>query len=101
MLKRGHHRRNKHSCKVNLNFSKTGDKHPAWKGNAGKSAMHEWVIKHRGRASSHICEHCKKKKAQHWANKDHKYARKLDDYMALCAKCHKAYDKAFNPKVKT
>lgn len=98
ILKRGHHKRNKNSCKINLNWARTGDKHPAWKEDAGKSAMHEWVKKHRGRASDYTCVLCEKKPAQHWANKKHDYKRNLDDYMAVCAKCHKKWDKENNKK---
>ena len=28
----------------------------------------------------------------HWANIDHKYRRNLDDWIGLCAKCHRRYD---------
>lgn len=28
----------------------------------------------------------------HWANISRLYKRDLDDWMRLCAKCHKAYD---------
>ena len=64
----------------------------AWKGEqAGYHAKHGWIRRKLG--SPIKCEHCGSVKNLHWANKDHKYKRKLTDWIALCAKCHKAYDK--------
>jgi len=69
-----------------------------WKGdNCGKSGMHYWVVKKRGKASEHKCEHCGGQ-AKHWANKKHDYKRNLEDYMPLCASCHKKYDLKNNIK---
>jgi len=57
-------------------------------------AMHVWVKKHKGRPEKcSICGKLNKKRGQvHWANKDHKYARNLEDYVAMCPKCHKKWD---------
>ncbi|MFA5990482.1 MAG: hypothetical protein WC803_12875 [Sphingomonas sp.] len=70
-----------------------GEEHPGWKGdNAGKLAMHHWVINRKGKPS--LCEHCKKtdKKKYEWANVDHEYKRNLEDYIRLCTSCHRKYD---------
>jgi hypothetical protein len=70
-----------------------------FKGDAvGYSGIHDWVQYWRGYPTT--CEGCGKTglKGQkiHWANRDHKYSRVLDDYIRLCAKCHGEYDKKFN-----
>ena len=66
-----------------------------WKGeNVGYRGLHYWVIKHLGQPT--ICEYCGKDglkgKQIHWANKSHKYLRKLTDWLRLCASCHKSFD---------
>ena len=33
-----------------------------------------------------------------WANKSHKYLRKLSDWISLCSSCHKQYDYSFKRK---
>lgn len=72
-----------------------GEKNAMWKGDgAGYWAIHKWVVKKRGNPDT--CEHCGKsglsKNQIHWANKDHKYKRKLSDYIRLCQSCHRKYD---------
>jgi hypothetical protein len=44
------------------------------------------------------CEHCERedKKKYEWANIDHKYARKIEDYIRLCTSCHRLYDIKYN-----
>lgn len=89
-----------HSEKTKKRISKVlmgkyiGKKNPNWKGkNAGCQAMHSWIYKYRGKPK--ICEHCGKTTEEtrlHWANKDHKYRRNLNDYISLCVACHKKYD---------
>ena len=70
-------------------------KNPVWKGDKAKpQAMHRWVERRKGKARYHLCQHCGKVRAKHWANINHSYRRKLDDYAALCVKCHSTYDKA-------
>ncbi len=76
-----------------------GENNLRWKGDeVGYLALHDWVIRKLGQPDT--CEHCKKSglKARqiHWANTDHKYKRNLTDWLRLCAKCHKAYDKKNN-----
>jgi len=66
-----------------------------WKGDKVKyHGLHRWVPKHLGKPTK--CEHCKKDgltgKLIHWANKSGEYKRDLNDWLRLCAKCHKKYD---------
>jgi len=60
------------------------------------TAIHQWVVREKGNPSK--CEHCKTTEAKRfdWANTDHKYKRNLDDYIRLCVKCHRKYDKENN-----
>lgn len=67
-----------------------------WKGDeVGYLALHRWVQRYKGKPK--ICEHCGIVESNtykiHWANKSHKYFRDLNDWLRLCAKCHKKYDK--------
>lgn len=76
---------------------------PSWKGEKiGYSALHNWVEKKLGRPK--ICEHCGKdnfpKRYIHWANKSGLYLRELDDWLRLCAKCHRQYDKGQKGAIK-
>ena len=72
-----------------------GKNHWLWKGNGvGSVALHSWVVRNLGKPDT--CELCGKvglnKHKIHWANKDHKYQRNLDDWLRLCSSCHKKYD---------
>lgn len=74
-----------------------GDKCYNWKGdNVGYRGIHHWMEKILGKPN--YCEHCKKenKKKYEWANIDHKYKRKVSDYIRLCTKCHRKYDYSKN-----
>ena len=60
--------------------------------------LHKWVERRLGKAKR--CELCGlqdlptgKKRFFHWANKSRKYKKDLSDWVQLCMKCHKAYDK--------
>jgi hypothetical protein len=46
------------------------------------------------------CVHCEKddKKQYDWANIDHKYNEKEEDWIRLCRGCHIKYDTKFNNK---
>mgnify|MGYP001597955721 CR=1 FL=1 len=71
-------------------------KHFAWKGNmAGYRSKHIWVETRYGKPDT--CEYCGKYGLKghqiHWANKSREYKRELTDWLRLCAKCHKAYDR--------
>lgn len=73
-----------------------GANHGQWKGeNVSYEAAHQWVRRWKGKPTH--CEQCGAPKTTpwsiQWANKDHKYRRVLDDYIALCMKCHREWDK--------
>ena len=59
-------------------------------------AIHQWIVREKGRPNK--CEHCGTEDAKRleWANIDHKYKRNTDDYIRLCTKCHREYDKEIN-----
>lgn len=66
-----------------------------WKGDdVGYSGLHAWVKNHLGTPDT--CEHCKKGGLSgqriHWANKSQEYRRVKEDWLRLCAKCHRRYD---------
>jgi hypothetical protein len=75
-----------------------GTSHHAYKGDeVSYASLHGWVKRVKGLPNT--CEACGKD-ATHpdvfrveWANKSHLYKRELDDWIALCMKCHRAYDK--------
>ena len=74
----------------------SNEKHKNWKGNdVNYRDLHNWVARWKGQPST--CEKCGRERLTghsiHWANIDHKYRRVLDDWIRLCAKCHKDYDK--------
>ena len=75
-----------------------GKKHYNWKGDkCSYRSLHEWITNKLGKPET--CEHCRKTglKGQqiHWASKSGKYTRKdLSDWIRLCVKCHKEYDKS-------
>ncbi len=85
-----------------LNKGKSGDahpasgsKHPAWQGeNVGYHALHSWVSRRKGKPDT--CEHCKLSglygQKIHWANVNGEYKRNVDDWIRLCALCHRRYD---------
>ncbi len=67
-----------------------------WKGDdVGYDGLHQWVNRHLGKPGT--CEHCGRTglwgRQINWANKDHGYKRNLKDWLRLCVKCHKKYDK--------
>lgn len=57
--------------------------------------VHYWIQTRLGKP--HYCEHCKKTDLPHrsynWANVSKQYKRELSDWIRLCIKCHKKYDK--------
>lgn len=97
----GKKRPNLFSDEVKKKFSElhTGEKNVNWKGeNAGYDAKHDWVYRKLGVPKK--CKHCGLPNGKHrgqwildWANKSHKYKRDVNDWIALCLKCHRAYDK--------
>lgn len=91
------------SCKAIMRVNRLGkgkgERNSKWAGDDVKyRALHRWVEGELGRPST--CEHCRKTglkgKEIHWANKDHKYKRDRNDWIRLCAGCHKKYDVDFN-----
>ncbi|MDD5540046.1 MAG: hypothetical protein PHG61_05070 [Candidatus Marinimicrobia bacterium] len=67
---------------------------PRWQENPSYNAVHLWIRKLKGKAIQ--CELCKvrrNKKMIHWANRSGKYLRDESDWIQLCVKCHKRYDK--------
>lgn len=70
--------------------------HWQWKGdNANYRSIHSWIVRKKGKPMK--CEHCNlgnlTGRKIHWANVDHKYRRNLEDYLRLCALCHKRFDR--------
>lgn len=71
------------------------EKHPKWKGDkAGYAALHTWVRRKLGRAL--WCTQCFSYVNVQWANISHKYKRDLNDWMQLCYRCHRKYDRQEN-----
>ena len=63
------------------------------------SGLHDW--KHRVSGYPLSCGNCGKIGERvngrwniEWANKDHKYKRDVSDWLKLCAKCHRKYDRS-------
>ena len=80
----------------NRKYTTSGEKHHNWQGEfTTYRSMHRWVVRHKGQPTQ--CIHCKKdgltRHQIHWANVSREYRRDVDDYIRLCAKCHKAFDK--------
>ena len=53
-------------------------------------AIHMWVRRYKGSPQS--CGDCGTMEKLEWSNVNHKYERKLDDYLPKCCKCHKQFD---------
>lgn len=69
----------------------TGVDQPLWKGDeVAYRTLHAWVARHKGRPAA--CSHCGANGRTDWANVSGEYLRDLDDYIALCRRCHKAFD---------
>lgn len=73
-----------------------GEKHRNWKGDkVGYGGLHMWIAKELGKPK--YCEHCKctnlRSTQYNWANKSRQYKRDVTDWVRLCNKCHKKYDK--------
>lgn len=58
---------------------------------ASESSLHHWVTYHKGKAE--VCSHCGSMENVDWSNQSGLYLDDLNDYVARCRKCHKAYDK--------
>lgn len=76
-----------------------GKDNSQWKGDeVGYTGLHRWVDRELGKPAN--CSKCGSLKNVQWANKDHKYKRNLEDWMRLCAKCHRQYDKKLIDSIK-
>lgn len=82
-----------------------GSSNGNWKGaSVAYITAHQRVARSRGKAASHICEHCGKRAFQ-WAydysdpqplldERGCPYSVDVDRYMPLCSSCHKRFDLA-------
>lgn len=79
-----------------LHPERQGEKSVHWKGDeVGYHGIHKWIQLKKGIATT--CEQCGKKGGViDWANLDHKYKRKVEDYRAMCRSCHRKFDHRFN-----
>ena len=81
----------KNSCKKLVEEGR----HNNYKASRNYRVLHAWVVRHRGLPTK--CERCNidglKNKKINWANKSHNYLRDLSDWIRLCVKCHRKYDK--------
>ena len=79
-----------------LNSEKTprGEKHHFWKGEkVSYRSLHKWVCRYKGKPKQ--CSNCGKivqNRGIHWANISGEYKRDLNDYIRLCALCHRRFD---------
>lgn len=77
--------------KYKMSQEKKGIKNINWKNeNVGYGSLHSWVRREKGEPEA--CSLCGSNKYVEWANISGEYKRDIDDFMALCAKCHRAYD---------
>lgn len=75
-----------------FNSEMVGEKNRRWKGEkVGYGALHTWLYRQLGKAKK--CERCGSKKQVQWANKSWEYKRDTKDWLELCFKCHRKYDK--------
>lgn len=72
----------------------SAEKNPKWMGDrVGYFALHHWINRRLGKPVE--CVYCGKENWEsrlHWASISHKAKRDLNDYISLCALCHKNYD---------
>jgi len=91
----------RHSAKTKKKMGvwQQGEKNHQWKGNkVGYLALHEWIRRRLGRPKE--CRHCGQlgrhrngKWSIHWANVSGKYLRVAKDWIPLCTKCHRIFDR--------
>ncbi len=73
---------------------KKGKESAHWKGdNVGYHGLHKWISLIAGKPN--LCEFCGITKAKRfeWANETGLYKRIRDDWIRLCASCHRRYDR--------
>lgn len=76
----------------NRSIARSGPDHHNWKGDeVGYQALHSWVRRKLGSASS--CELCDNETGRfEWSNISGEYKRDTSDWRSLCAKCHRRVD---------
>lgn len=71
----------------------SGENNYQWKGNdVSYDALHDWVERHKGKASKCSFDPQHKATRFNWANVSGSYLRDLDDYVELRPTCHNQYD---------
>jgi len=98
-----HTEKSKKLMSLNRKGKHTGINNNKWKGDdVGNVALHSWLKRQLGFPNK--CEFCGFESddhhKMHWANKSHKYKRKVNDWLRLCVSCHKKYDLTFIKKNK-
>lgn len=95
------HRRDSGSFKGE-NHPEWGKKHPGvagennthWKGDeVGYYALHHWINRVLGKPQHCVSCGDDSERRYHWANVSGEYLRDVEDWVRLCPKCHKQYDK--------
>ena len=78
---------------INQKGFNLGEKSGMWKGNeVGYGALHSWIGRRLGKASSCILEDLTCKGVFDWANIDGEYKRDLNDFIPLCRSHHTRFD---------
>jgi hypothetical protein len=80
----------------NRRIEPTEENSPNWKGDDIEySAVHKWVYKTLGKTRT--CQHCGDTDLDgpniNWANKSGLYLRIPSDWLRLCVRCHRRYDR--------
>ena len=69
-----------------------GEENIEWQGDkVGYYALHSWLKRNYGKPD--ICRECGSIKNVQWANLSYKYKRDIDDWIKLCYRCHRVYDR--------
>lgn len=93
-FQKGHEDFNTEESHKRTALRNTGEKNKLWKGeDAGYCAKHTWIYRQKGKAK--YCEDCgmtDQNRRYNWSNIDHKYRRKVEDYISRCIPCHFKYD---------
>jgi len=77
-----------------LQSARRGEKNNKWKGDkVGIVGLHLWVRRKRGKPIE--CVYCGATEKLEWASISHHAKRDENDYISLCPKCHRNYDKPY------
>lgn len=86
--------------KKKIGSAQKGEKGNNWKGEkATYNSIHHWIRRTFGKPTQ--CEFCLDHFEGyfiHWANKSGEYKRDRSDWIRLCAKCHRAFEKTIEVK---